>query len=179
MHLKSLGLALCAAGVALPGAAFTQDASTTIGTNIRNGVCLIYIPLHPGDERSPELIISVKAANLNVNVGMSKLPEGEVTPRLEHKDSPLTLTLGNGKKIKTNHGQFRAGYEYYHSGWWTDSADGLPLLSYLNEGTTLTADFDGLHYGPIQIQQSTGLFKNYAYSWLKTCVEQQGGVAKF
>lgn len=176
--VRVLGAAAAVAAIALPGVAAAQDSSVTVGTNVRNGVCFIYLPVDPSVEGSPELAISVKASNLNVNVGMSKLTEDEVSSRLDD-DAPLTLTLGNGKKISTDHGEFREGFEYRHTGWWTDSADGLPLLSYLNGGTTLTADFGGLHYGPIQIQQSTGIFKNYAYSWLKTCIEQQGGTPDF
>lgn len=177
MRIVAMGVVLAAlAGTA--ALAETLNVSITVGTNERNGVCFVYLPLDPANGEGPELEISVKAATGNVNVGMSKLPGDQVNPRLEHQNAPLTLTFGGGKKIKTDKGDFRAGYYYKHVGWWADSKNGLAVLSALNDGTTVSADFDGLHYGPIKIQQSSPM-KNYAHTWLKQCVERNGGTAAF
>lgn len=178
MRKFAFGL-LTASVAAAPALADTMSFSITVGTNEKNGVCYIYLPQNPADLEGPELEISVKASNGNVNVGMSKLPSEVVSPRVDREHVPLTLTLGNGKKIKTDEGYYRAGYYYKHVGYWKDEAKGAALLSYLNGGSTLKADFDGLHYGPIPIQQSGPQIKNYAYTWLKGCMERNGSKVKF
>ena len=167
---------LAGGGMAL---ADTMNFTITVGTKEKNGVCSIYLPQDPKNLEGPELEISVKASNGNVNVGMSKLPSATVTPKLGREHLPLTLTLGNGKKLKTDEGYYYEGYYYKHIGYWKDETNGAALLSYLNGGTTLKADFDGLHFGPIPIQQSGPQIKNYAYTWLKACMERNGSTLKF
>ena len=175
-----------AASLALAGLAASSLASAepmnlkiTVGTKEKSGVCFVYLPLDPNNLEGPELEISVKASNGNVNVGMSKLPPATVTPKLGREHLALTLTLGNGKKLKTDEGYYYEGYYYKHIGYWKDETKGAALLSYLKGGTTLKADFDGLHYGPIPIQQSSATIKDYAYTWLKGCMERNGSKVAF
>ena len=86
---------------------------------------------------------------------------------------------GDPAVLKTDEGYYYEGYYYKHIGYWKDETKGAALLTYLNGGTTLKADFDGLHYGPIPIQQSGPQIKNYAYNWLKGCMERNGSTLKF
>lgn len=159
--------------------AATMNFKITVVTKEKPGVCFVYLPLDPANLEGSELEISVKASNGNVNVGMSKLPPAVITPKLGRKHLPLTLTMSNGKKLKTDEGYYYEGYYYKHIGYWKDETKGAALLSYLNGGTTLKADFDGLHYGPIPIQQSGPQIKNYAYTWLKDCMKRNGSTLKF
>ena len=173
--------AMLLANLAVGGTALaaTMNFKITVGTKEQSGVCFVYFPLDPNNLEGPELEISVKASNGNVNVGMSKLPSATVSPKLGRKHLPLTLTMSNGKKLKTDEGYYYEGYYYKHIGYWKDETKGAALLSYLNGGTTLKADFDGLHYGPIPIQRSGPQIKNYAYNWLKDCMERNGSKVKF
>ncbi|MFM5916983.1 MAG: hypothetical protein ACKOOL_05550 [Novosphingobium sp.] len=178
--MRKAATCIVAAIAAAPAAqADTMSFTITVGTKEKNGVCYVYLPQNPADLEGPELEISVKASNGNVNVGMSKLPSDLVSPRIDREHVPLTLTLGNGKKIVTDEGYYYGGFYYKHIGYWKDSAKGALLLSYLNGGTTLKVEFDGLHYGPIPIQQSGPQIKNYAYTWLKGCMERNASPVKF
>ena len=170
---------LLALALAVPTRADAMSFTITVGTKEKNGVCFVYLPQDPKNLQGPELEISVKVSNGDVNVGMSKLPTELVSPRIDREHVPLTLALGNGKKIKTDEDYYYGGYYYKHIGYWKDEKKGAALLSYLNGGTTLKAEFDGLHYGPIPIQQSGPQIKNYAYTWLKGCMERNGSAVKF
>lgn len=170
---------LLALALAAPTRADAMSFTITVGTKEKNGVCFVYLPQDPKNLQGPELEISVKASNGDVNVGMSKLPTELVSPRIDREHVPLTLTLGNGKKIKTDEDYYYGGYYYKHIRYWKDEKKDAALLSYLNGGTTLKAEFDGLHYGPIPMQQSGPQIKNYAYTWLKGCMERNGSAVKF
>jgi hypothetical protein len=54
---------------------------------------------------------------------MSKLPTDLVSPRIDREHVPLTLTLGNGTKIKTDEGYYYAGFYYKHIGYWKDATN--------------------------------------------------------
>lgn len=156
----------------------TMSFKITVGTNDRNGVCYIYLPTNPDNLEEPELEISVLAENGNVNVGMAKLPSSFNTPKMQETRGPVKLTFGK-KKIKTDKGSLRSGYYLKYLGWWTDSKNGLPVLSALKDGTTVTVEFEGKKYGPIQIQQSPKSMPNYGYNHLKSCIKKNGGTVEF
>ena len=169
-------LALAAAG---PASAQTMSFKITVGTNDRGGVCYVFLPLDPNNLEGPELEISVLAKNGNVNVGMSKLPAAMATPKLQKSEAPVVLTFGKKTKIKSDKGSLRSGYYYKYLGWWSDSRNGLPVLSALKDGSTVNVEFAGNKYGPIQIQQSPASMKNYAYNFLVSCVKRNGGTVTF
>jgi hypothetical protein len=177
--MRNLTIALLTAALAAPAAAQqTMSFKITVGTNDRNGVCYVYLPTNPDKLEEPELEISVKADNGNVNVGMSKLPTAIDTPKMQETRGPVKLTFGK-KKIKTDKGSLRSGYYYKYLGWWEDSKNGLPVLSALKDGTTVTVEFEGKKYGPIQIQQSPKSMPNYGYNHLKSCIKKNGGTVVF
>lgn len=177
--MRYLTLALLAAALAAPAAAQqTMSFKITVGTNDRGGVCYVYLPVDPNNLEGPELEISVLAENGNVNVGMSKLPSSINTPKMQETRGPVKLTFGK-TKIKSDKGSLRSGYYYKYLGWWTDSRNGLPVLSALKDGTTVTVEFEGKKYGPIQIQQHPPAFKNYGYNHLKNCIKKNGGTVVF
>ena len=164
----------CAASAAAEGTSF----QITVGTKDRNVVCYIYLPTNPNDLEGPELEIGVLARNGNVNVGMSKLPSEIATPKMEETRGPVKLTFGK-TRIMSDKGSLRGGYYYKYLGWWTDSRNGLPVLSALKDGTTVTVEFEGRKYGPIQIQQSPKSMPNYGYNFLKSCIKRNGGTVEF
>lgn len=152
----------------------TIDMTINVQTHNKNGICFVYFPLG-----ELELQISVKASNNNVNVGVDDLPGDLVNAGLDKETVPITLELANGKKIVTDDGYYKAGFQYRVAGYWQDTANGAPLLAYLKGGQHITAKFDGHSYGPFQIQQSTGTVKDYAYNWLKNCITENGGTPNF
>lgn len=177
--MRTIAVSLLLLAVAGPAAAETISFKITVGTNERGGVCYVYLPADPNNLEGPELEISVLAKNGNVNVGMSKLPTVLATPKLEKSEAPVQLTFGKKNKIKTDKGSLRSGYYYKYLGWWSDSTNGLPVLSALKDGTTVNVEFAGNKYGPIPIQQSPSSMKNYAYNFLTGCVKRNGGTAVF
>jgi hypothetical protein len=176
MRYLVLGLLPLACAASAP--AETMSFKITVGTNDRNGVCTVYFPTNPDKLEEPELEISVLAENGNVNVGMSKLPSSIATPKMEETRGPVKLTFGK-TKIKSDKGSLRSGYYYKYMGWWTDSKNGLPVLSALKDGTTVTVEFEGRKFGPIQIQQSPKSMPNWGYNHLKNCVKNNGGTVAF
>ncbi|MCC6925555.1 hypothetical protein [Novosphingobium sp.] len=176
--MRYLVLGLLPLACAVSASAETISFKITVGTNDRGGVCYIYLPTNPDNLEEPELEISVLAKNGNVNVGMSKLPSSIATPKLQEAQGPVKLTFGK-TKIKTDKGSLRSGYYYKYLGWWADSKNGLPVLSALKDGTTVTVEFEGKKYGPIQIQQSPKMMPNYGYNHLKSCIKKNGGTVEF
>lgn len=160
-------------GVPMAGAE-TINMTINVQTQNKNGICFLYFP-----NGETQLAISVKAANGNVNVGVDNLPGDLVNANIDKEHVPITLELGNGKTVKTDDGYYDAGFEYSVSGYWKEKPNGAALLSYLKGGKTITAKFDGHSYGPYEIQQSTGPVKDYAYTWLKNCVTENGGTPNF
>lgn len=153
----------------------TMDATIKVQTKNSNGICFVYFPL--GDM---ELQISVKASTNNVNVGVDDLPAELVEAGVSKPHVPITLEFANGKKVKTDDGAYRAGFQYRVSGYWKDEKNGTPLLAYLKGGESITAKFDGQSFGPFAIQQTTGKFTDdYAYKWLKKCISDNGGTPNF
>ena len=157
-----------------PATAQRMDMTINVQTHNKNGICFLYFPLG-----EMELAISVKASNGNINVGVDDLPADVVEAGLDKENVPITLVLGNGKKVTTDGGAYRAGFQYRVSGYWEKTGDGAAILSYLKGGKEITAKFDGHSYGPFQIQQTTGPVKDYAYDWLKNCVKENGGTPNF
>jgi hypothetical protein len=176
MRFFAIGLLLAA--TASPLLAETISFRITVGTNEKNGVCYIYLPVDPNNLEGPELEISVLAENGNVNIGIAKLPPKLAQARMERR-SPVKLKFAKGKTFKTDDGSYRAGYYYKNLGWWRDSKNGWPVLSALKDGTTVSVEFDGLKYGPIEIQQSPASMKNYGYNFLSACMKRNGGTAVF
>jgi hypothetical protein len=176
--MRNFVIGLMALGCASSATAETMSFKITVGTNDRNGVCYIYLPTNPDNLEEPELEISVKADNGNVNVGMAKLPSSIDTPKMRETLGPVKLTFGK-KKIKSDKGSLRSGYYYKYLGWWEDSKNGLPVLSALKDGTTVTVEFEGKKYGPIQIQQSPKSLPNYGYNHLRNCIKKNGGTVVF
>lgn len=176
--MRYLVLGLLPLACVTSASAETISFKITVGTNDRNGVCYVYLPTNPNNLEEPELEISVLAENGNVNVGMSKLPSAINTPKMQETRGPVKLTFGK-TKIKTDKGSLRSGYYYKYLGWWTDSKDGLPVLSALKDGTTVTVEFEGQKYGPIQIQQSPKSLPNYGYNHLRNCIKKNGGTVVF
>lgn len=176
--MRKLVIGLMALGCVSSASAETISFKITVGTNDRDGVCTIYLPSNPDKLEEPELEISVLAKNGNVNVGMSKLPSSINTPKMQETRGPVKLTFGK-KKIKSDKGSLRSGYYYKYMGWWQDSKNGLPVLSALKDGTTVTVEFEGKKYGPIQIQQSPKSMPNYGYNHLKNCIKRNGGTVEF
>ena len=152
----------------------TFDTTINVQTHNKNGICFVYFPMG-----ELELQISVKASTNNVNVGVDDLPAELVNAGLDKETVPITLELANGKKITTDDGYYKAGFQYRVAGYWKDAANGAPLLAYLKGGKHIIAKFDGHSYGPFQIQQSTGPVKDYAYNWLKQCITDNGGTPNF
>lgn len=177
--MRYLAVGLAMAVTASPLLAETTSFRITVGTNEKNGVCYIYLPVDPNNLEGPELEISVLAENGNVNVGISKLPHAIATPKMSETRGPVKLTFGTKTKVKSDKGSLRFGYYIKYMGWWTDSKDGLAVLSALKDGTTVSAEFEGKKYGPIQIQQSPDTMKNYGYNFLKACVKRNGGTVVF
>jgi hypothetical protein len=152
-----------------------EDSTVKVQTKNQNGVCTVYFP-----RGSMELQISVKASNNNVNVGVDDLPAELVEAGVNKAHVPITLEFANGKKVKTDDGAYRAGFQYRVSGYWKNEKNGAPLLAYLKGGESITAKFDGQSFGPFEIQQSTGMFAgDYAYKWLKKCITDNGGSPNF
>lgn len=176
--MRNFVIGLMALGCASSATAETISFKITVGTNDRNGVCYIYLPTNPDKLEEPELEISVLAENGNVNIGMSKLPSSLATPKMEEARGPVKLTFSK-KKFKTDKGSLRSGYYYKYLGWWQDSKNGLPVLSALKDGTTVTVEFEGKKYGPIQIQQSPKSMPNYGYNHLRNCIKKNGGTVEF
>ncbi len=176
--MRKLVIGLMALGCVSSASAETISFKITVGTNDRDGVCTIYLPSNPDKLEEPELEISVLAKNGNVNVGMSKLPSSINTPKMQETRGPVKLSFGK-KKIKSDKGSLRSGYYYKYMGWWQDSKNGLPVLSALKDGTTVTVEFEGKKYGPIQIQQSPKSMPNYGYNHLKNCIKRNGGTVEF
>ncbi len=153
----------------------TMDATIKVQTKNSNGICFVYFPL--GDM---ELQISVKASTNNVNVGVDDLPAELVEAGVSKPHVPITLEFANGKKVKTDDGAYRAGFQYRVSGYWKDEKNATLLLAYLKGGESITAKFDGQSFGPFAIQQTTGKFTDdYAYKWLKKCISDNGGTPNF
>lgn len=179
--MRYLALAVLSSVLIVPANAqpVPKNFTITVGTNDRNGVCYIYLPTNPAKMEEPELEISVLAENGNVNIGMSKLPSSINTPKMQETRGAVKLSFAKGPKIKTDKGSLRSGYYYKYMGWWTDSKNGLPVLSALKDGTTVTVEFEGKKYGPIQIQQHPEAFKNYGYNHLKNCIKKNGGTVVF
>jgi len=177
--MRKLVTGLMALGCVSSATAETMSFKITVGTNDRNGVCTIYLPTNPDNLEEPELEISVLAENGNVNVGMSKLPTSIDTPKMQETRGPVKLTFGKNLKIKSDKGSLRSGYYYKYMGWWQDSKNGLPVLSALRDGTTVSVEFEGKKYGPIQIQQSPKSMPNYGYNHLKNCIKKNGGTVVF
>jgi len=179
--MRYLALAVLSSALIVPAAAqpVPKNFTITVGTNDRGGVCYIYLPTNPANLEEPELEVSVLAENGNVNVGMSKLPSAIATPKMQETRGPVTLTFGKKLKIKSDKGSLRSGYYYKYMGWWTDSKNGLAVLSALKDGTTVTVEFEGKKYGPIQIQQHPPAFKNYGYNHLQSCIKKNGGTVVF
>jgi hypothetical protein len=176
--MRYIVLGLLPLACAASAQAQTTSFKITVGTNDRNGVCYIYLPTNPDKLEEPELEISVLAENGNVNIGMSKLPSSIATPKMEETRGPVKLTFGK-KKFKTDKGSLRSGYYYKYLGWWEDSKNGLPVLSALKDGTTVTVEFEGKKYGPIQIQQSPKSMPNWGYNHLRNCIKKNGGTVVF
>lgn len=176
--MRTLAIGLLLAAVTTPLLAETISFTITVGTNERNGVCYVYLPTDPNNLEGPELEISVLAENGNVNIGIAKLPSKLASVRMDRR-APVKLKFAKGKTFNTDDGSYRSGYYYKHLGWWRDSKNGLPVLAALKDGTTVQVEFDGLKYGPIQIQQSPASMKNYAYNFLTACVKRNGGTVNF
>ncbi len=176
--MRKLVIALLALGCVSSASAETISFKITVGTNDRNGVCYVFLPTNPDNLEAPELEISVLAEHGNVNVGMAKLPSTINTPKMQETRGPVKLTFGK-TRIKSDKGSLRSGYYYKYLGWWTDSKNGLQVLSALKDGTTVTVEFEGKKYGPIQIQQSHKSLPNYGYNFLKSCIKKNGGTAVF
>lgn len=176
--MRKLVIALLALGCVSSASAETISFKITVGTNDRNGVCYVFLPTNPDNLEEPELEISVLAENGNVNVGMAKLPSSINTPKMQETRGPVKLTFGK-TRFKSDKGSLRSGYYLKYLGWWEDSKNGLPVLSALKDGTTVTVEFEGKKYGPIQIQQSPKSMPNYGYNHLKNCIKKNGGTVVF
>lgn len=165
--------ALCAlAGV--PASAETMSFSISVETLDRDGVCLIALPRDDG----MKLEFTVRAEDANLNVAVQNVPSQWVDEG-EGQNVPITIKPNKGKTTVVPNGEYVAGFTYRADGWGTKGKDALILLSTLKGGKTYSVDVGGRDAGSFDIQQSSGPVKNYAYTWMKDCMQKNGGPTNF
>ena len=165
--------ALCALATA-PATAETMNFSINVETLDRNGVCLIALPRDDG----MKLEFSVRAEDANMNVMVQNVPS-EWVDEGAGQNVPITLKPNKGKTTTVPNGEYVAGFTYRVEGWGTKGKDALILLSTLKGGKTYSVDIGGRDVGTFEIQQSTGPVKDYAYTWMKKCMADNGGATNF
>lgn len=164
---------LCALA-GMPASAETISFSINVETLDRNGVCLIALPRDDG----MKLEFSVRAEDANLNVAVQNVPS-EWVDEGEGQNVPITIKSNKGKTTVIPNGEYVAGFTYRVDGWGTKGKDALILLSTLKGGKTYAVDVAGRDVGSFDIQQSTGPTKDYAYTWMKQCMEKNGGATNF
>lgn len=158
----------------ISSAAYAQGQNFTInvGTDDRDGICRIYLP---GD--GMEVQISVRAEDGNTVVSVEKIP-AEWTEGKEDKDVTLTLTIDNRSKFTVDEGAYQSGFNYRVIGAWEKKTDGQKILPLLKGGKTIMASFDGKQAGPFNIQAHSANIKDYAFTFMKGCLERNNSPVK-
>ena len=150
----------------------TMNMTINVGTKDQNGVCSIYL----AGEGQLELELSVRADNGNVNTIVHNIPSDWID---DDGDPAIRLTAANGSTYDSAGGAYRAGFTNRAMSFYDTSAEGLAVLAALKGGQSFRATFDGHDAGQFDIQQTSANITDYAYSWIRDCVEDNGGNANF
>lgn len=173
MRFLPIAAGLLLAASAAP--AFAEDFTINVQTDGRNGVCRVYFPRDDG----MELEISVRAEDSNTVVSVHNIP-GEWTDGNEDKEIALHIAVDTGDAFDTDpNGSYVAGFTYRASGRFSDGAQARILLATLRGSETYSVSFDGHDVGAFAIQQQTGSIRDYAYTFMKTCMKDNGGSTSF
>ena len=156
----------------LSSAALAEDFTINVGTDERGGVCYVYLPREDG----VELALSVRASDSNLNIQVNDIPPEWVD---ESREIQLTIRPDKGKPVKTDKAGYVAGFQYRAEGWFDEPGKGLALLSALKGGKEFAAEFDKHKLAGFMVQQTSGQIKDYAYTFMKECVERNGGDTSF
>lgn len=149
-----------------------MDITINVGTRDQNGICAVFLP----GEGDLELEVSARGEDGNVNVAVHNIPSDWV---VDDADPAIRLTTQGGKSYNSEGGAYRAGFTYRVMSFYDTQADGMAVLSALKGNDSFSASFDGHNAGSFNIQAHSDILTDYAYEWMKTCIEGYGGPTNF